>query len=342
MILYEPSTPPPLKEYGIDIPIAPDAVKLALDHLLNNPRFGPRREEWLRAAPAEPVTRELLELVHDPAYVARLLGEEAATEVIETYELIDRRGHYHRYDPQEGNRPLREIVDQALRTTAGSVACCDIALSRGACFFLGGGMHHGKRDTGDGFCLVNDPVIAAKQCISEGKAKRVWIVDLDVHKGDGTAALTAEDPSIRTFSIHMAHRWPLDRPTYRSDGSLHPSHIPSDVDVPVGEREEDAYLPLLEDGLQRMEEYGLPDLAIVLYGADPYDLDELPSSGGIRLTLRQMMERDSYVYTFFTEREVPLAYVKAGGYGNHAWEPLSQFLAYYLERELPGIPQRET
>lgn len=334
MILYEASHRPPLSEYGIAIPISPSSVARTLEGLLADPVFGPRRDEWLTSAPTVPVGRELLGLVHDPAYLDRLLGEGADEEVISTYELIDTAGHYHRYDPRLGNRPLREIVTFALTTTAGSLECAEEALRRGSCFFLGGGMHHGKADRGDGFCLVNDPVVAARGVQQKGLAKSVWIIDLDVHKGDGTAALTASDPTIRTLSIHMARGWPMDRPQRLPDGTLHPSHVPSDLDIPIDRNEEDAYLPLLSDALEQFEAFGLPDLAIVLYGADPYERDELPSSGGIKLSLPQMMERDQLVYRFLADRGVPRAYLKAGGYGNWAWEPLTQFLTWYLRQTL--------
>lgn len=301
---------------------------------MEDPHFGPRKDEWLIPGPTAPLPRELVELVHSQEYVDRLFGEKAEEEVIKTYELIDRQGHYHRYDPRHGRRPLSEMVEFALITTAGSVAACERAVRDGSCFFLGGGMHHAKLATGDGFCLVNDPVIAARASQAKGIAGSIWIIDLDVHKGDGTAALTHEDPTIRTLSIHMAKGWPMDRPERLPDGSVHPSHLPSDVDIPVGVNEEDAYVPFLSHGLEQLEGFGLPDLAIVLYGADPYERDELPSSGGIRLSLSQMMERDQLVYKFLRERRIPRSYVKAGGYGNYAWEPLTQFLTWYLREEL--------
>ncbi|MFP4330116.1 MAG: histone deacetylase [Spirochaetaceae bacterium] len=337
MILHEAASRPAVAEYGISIPIYPSSVARTLEHLLADPFLGPRKDEWLFPAPDSPVSRELLELVHDPAYLDRLLGDGGEEEVIRTYELVDSRGHYHRYDPRHGNRSLREMVTFALITAAGSLACAEAAVREGSCFFLGGGMHHGKREGGDGFCLVNDPVIAARGVQSKGVAGTVWIIDLDVHKGDGTAALTEGDPTIRTLSIHMARGWPLDRPERLPDGSRHPSHIPSDLDIPIDRNEEDAYLPLLADGLESFADQGGADLAIVLYGADPYERDELPSSGGIKLTLPQMMERDQLVYRFLRDRGIPRAYLKAGGYGNRAWEPLTQFLSWYLREELaPG------
>jgi acetoin utilization deacetylase AcuC-like enzyme len=252
--------------------------------------------------------------------------------VSETYELIDSEGRYHRYAPHRAERPLSELAGYALRTVAGSYECCRIALEEGSCFYLGGGMHHAKHDGGDGFCMLNDVVIAARKIQAEHRVQRIWIIDLDVHKGDGTAALTADDDSLITLSIHMAGGWPLDRPKWLPDGSLHPSHVPSTIDIPVEEGGEDAYLPLLEDGLERLESTGTPGLAIVLYGADPYEKDELPSSAGIRLDYRQMGERDELVYRFLEERDIPRAYLKAGGYGISAAEPLTAFMRFYLSQ----------
>jgi acetoin utilization deacetylase AcuC-like enzyme len=194
-------------------------------------------------------------------------------------------------------------------------------------------MHHAKADTGDGFCLINDVVTAARKAQAEDGVSPIWVIDLDVHKGDGTAALTEGDETIRTLSIHMARGWPLDRRAQLPDGSLHPSHIPSDIDIPITEGEEDAYIPLLSDGLSRLQAFGHPELAIVLYGADPYEKDELPSAGGIKLSLSQMLERDQLVYRFLAARGIPRAYLKSGGYGMAAADPITRFLRWYLLEE---------
>ncbi len=322
-----------MSTYGIDIPIGPNATRETIENLRRDPRVAPLLEAALTPRGDTEITRADLERVHSAEYVARLYSDDVELEIRRTYELIDSEGNYHRYDPGRAERPLAELFGFALDTVAGSYECCRHAVQRARCFYLGGGMHHGKRGTGDGFCLINDVVIAARKIQADGLATRIWIVDLDVHKGDGTAELTADDDSIRTLSVHMARGWPLDRRERLPDGSLHPSHIPSDIDVAIPEGGEEAYVPFLEEALVRLDGFETPELAIVLYGADPYEHDELPSSGGIRLTLSQMAERDELVYRFLADRGIPRAYLKSGGYGIRAADPLTRFLRWYLLEE---------
>ncbi|NBB90584.1 MAG: histone deacetylase [Spirochaetes bacterium] len=336
MILYTPDPRAALSAYGIAIPIGPNATRQALDNLRREPDVAPLLEAALTPRGDTNITRADLERVHSEEYVGRLYSKRVTLEIQRTFELIDSEGKYHRYDPDRAERPLDELFEFALQTVAGSYECCRHALEHGSCFYLGGGMHHGKRETGDGFCLVNDVVLAARKIQADDRAQRIWIIDLDVHKGDGTAELTVGDDSIRTLSIHMARGWPLDRRERLPDGSLHPSHIPSDIDVPIAEGDEGTYAPRLEEALEQLAELDAseaPDLAIVLYGADPYEYDELPSSGGIKLTLSQMADRDELVYRFLADRHIPRAYLKAGGYGMRAADPITRFLRWYLLEE---------
>lgn len=191
-------------------------------------------------------------------------------------------------------------------------------------------MHHAQADYGNGFCPLNDMVIAVRKLQAEGHIRTAWIIDVDAHKGDGTAALTRGDDFIKTLSIHMAKGWPLDKAEYDSEGRLNPSFTPSDIDIPIDAGEEDQYAARLEAGLHSLAEGPLPDLALVVSGADPYEHDELPSTRSLRLTLDQMLARDRLVYTFLKERNIPRAYVMAGGYGERAWEPYSRFLIWAL------------
>ncbi len=339
MILYDPDPRPALSAYGIAIPIGPDAARQAIETLRREPRVAPLLEAALTPRGDTEITRADLERVHSEEYVARLYSERVELEIQRTYELIDSEGKYHRYDPDRAERPLEELFEFALETVRGSYECCRHAIDHSSCFYLGGGMHHGKRETGDGFCLINDVVLAARKIQAEGLGRRIWIIDLDVHKGDGTAELTAGDDSIRTLSVHMARGWPLDRRERLPDDSLHPSHIPSDIDVPIAEGGEDTYVPFLEEALDQLSEldaFEAPDLAIVLYGADPYEYDELPSSGGIKLTLSQMADRDELVYRYLADRHIPRAYLKSGGYGIRAADPITRFLRWYLLEEHGG------
>ncbi|MFP4613049.1 MAG: histone deacetylase [Spirochaetaceae bacterium] len=336
MILYDPQSRPALSEYGISIPIAPSATRRTIENLRADPQTADRVDQALTSRGATTVTRADLERVHSRDYVSRLFSPHVTREIERTYELIDGQGNYNRYDPSSARRPLSELFDYALGTVSGSYECCRYALERSSCFYLGGGMHHARYDTGAGFCPVNDVVIAARKIQHDHGIHKLWIIDLDVHKGDGTAALTAEDATVRTLSIHMARGWPLDGDPHLPDGSLHPSHIPSDVDIPIEEGGEEEYLTRLSDGLRALDRFERPELAIVLYGADPYEKDELPSAAGIKLSLSQMAARDELVYSFLHKRGIKQAYLKAGGYGIHAAEPLTQFLRWYLT----GAPRR--
>lgn len=294
------------------------------------------------------VSREDLERVHDSAYVARLFGEEDGKgekgrglekELLATYELIGSDGKPHRYEPEKAKRPLTALFDTILAQVAGSYTAARLALSAaggapGFVFYLGGGMHHARRDAGSGFCLVNDIMIAVARLRAEGRIKTAWVIDIDAHKGDGTAEIAATDEDTLTLSIHMAAGWPLDSATIeaaRKDGrgDDRAPLIPSDVELPIAKGEDDRYAIALAEGLillERMSAQAKPDLAIVVDGADPYKADGLPSSADLALSLDQCLERDLLVHRFLTERAIPAAWLMAGGYGPRAWEPPAKFL----------------
>jgi len=149
-------------------------------------------------------------------------------------------------------------------------------------------------------------------------------VDVDAHKGDGTAELTIDDQQIRTLSLHMAQSWPLNMGT-----SVDPWFIPSSIDIPINPNAEDQYLNLLEKALAQMQmNFGLPDVVIVVNGADPFEADELESTRDLKLTKEQMLKRDLIIYQFFKDRNIPQSYLMAGGYGNRSWEIYAQFLEF--------------
>jgi len=262
--------------------------------------------------------------------VARLYSDKLEDEIIRTFELIDDNGRYYRYNPDNATHPLTQLFDRLLLKAAGTVQCCRLALEKGFCFTFGGGMHHAKKDYGEGFCMVNDIVIALRKLQAENLIRTGWVIDLDAHKGDGTAVLTRQDSSITTLSIHMARGWPLDGEAYDRQGRLNPSFVPSDIDIPVAAGEEHLYVAKLQDGLEKLAGIGLPDLAIVLAGSDPYEKDELPSTGELKLSLEQLKERDLLVYRYLKDRGIPRAYLTAGGYGEHSWEVDYQFIEWAL------------
>jgi acetoin utilization deacetylase AcuC-like enzyme len=330
MILYDPTVPVSLLPYGIQIPVRDSRATKTIEALSRHPRIGPRRAHWLVDAFQESLSQADLLRVHSAAYVDRLYSEHLRDEIIATFELVDANGRYYRYAPETAERPLTDLFGRMLHKAAGTLACARLALDHGFCFYFAGGMHHAHRDHGSGFCLINDIVVAARRLQSEGTVRRVWVIDVDAHKGDGTAALTAGDDTIQTLSIHMAAGWPLDGPPLLADGSPNPSFTPSTIDIPIGAAENALYLERLEQGLRVLEQFAAPDLAIVVCGADPFEADELPSTRFLKLTLKQMLRRDQLVYTFLSQRSVPAAYLMAGGYGEQVWRVYAQFLIWVL------------
>jgi acetoin utilization deacetylase AcuC-like enzyme len=335
MLLYTKTTRVALREFGIQIPSAPDKTDRILAALRKHPVLGTCEDAWHLQRDDTLISREDLLRVHSPAYVERLFSDELEPALLEAFELVDAEGKYHRYTPETATRRLRELFENTMRGLAGTYQCCVEALRHGFCFYLGGGAHHAHRDFGHGFCVVNDSVVALRRLQAEGRIRTAWVIDVDAHKGDGTAALTEGDPTIRTLSAHMAEGWPLDGPARNPDGELRPAFIPSDIDVPIRSGEEPEYVARLDTALQELAAWERPDVGLVLCGADPYEEDELPSTQGLSLSLERMNERDHLVYSFLRDRGIPAAFLMAGGYGNHAWKPYVQFLTSVL-RCKPG------
>jgi len=337
MILYDQSIPASLQEYGIQIPVRDSRLTKTFQVLLDDPQLRTRQAEWHQPRIVERLERQDLLRVHLKEYVQRLYSTGLEQELIATFELIDEQGRYHRYNPDLATAPLTDLFQRLLLKAAGTVQAARLALGSGFCFSFSGGAHHAQHGFGNGFCLINDIVIACRKLQAEKQVRRVWVIDVDAHKGDGTAALTENDDSIRTLSIHMARGWPLDGPETLADGSLNPSFIRSDIDIPMERGEESLYLDRLRMGLETLAEAGSADLAIVVCGADPYEHDELPSAALLKLNLTQMFERDRLLYEWLAKRDLPAAFLMAGGYGDEVWRVYAQFLSWVLYRRyLPG------
>jgi len=340
MVLYDSDSHIALKDYGILIPVAPDRstrVFAELDRRLTD--RGIPRERWV----TEPRLLELTETdivrAHSPSYVERFFGSDLEQVILEVFELIDEFGKPYRYDAASATKSMEELFASILRWSARTFQAGLEAIEGDAkfCFHLGGGAHHGHFDFGHGFCVINDIVVALGKLRAEHGVNRAWVIDLDAHKGDGTAALTDGDASITTLSIHMAEGWPLDLPEIDRDGARHPSFIESDYDIPIAPGEDAEYLPRLERSLAAMVEREMrqrPDLAYVVGGMDPYEHDELPSTQGLRLTLEQLVARDKMVFDLLKANEIPQAWLMAGGYGERAWEPYVPSIEYAVLHSL--------
>lgn len=195
-----------------------------------------------------------------------------------------------------------EMVERSRRSAGATLAACRAAVESGVAINLAGGTHHAFRDHGEGYCVFNDGAVAALAMQAEGLARRVVILDCDVHQGNGTAAILAHDPTVFTFSIHGANNFP-----FRKEMS------DLDIELPDGTGD-DAYLAALERGVCHALSAAQADLAIYLAGADPYEDDRL---GRLALTKGGLEARDRLVFRLCREAGLPVAVAMAGGYARN-------------------------
>jgi acetoin utilization deacetylase AcuC-like enzyme len=194
-----------------------------------------------------------------------------------------------------------ELVERSRRTVGATIEACRSALAEGVAASLAGGTHHAFRDAGEGFCVFNDCATAARAMQAEGRVGRVVIIDLDVHQGNGTAAIFRGDDSVFTFSVHGARNFPLRK----ERGDL-------DVELPDGTGDV-AYLEAVEQGVWEALHRARADLALYLAGADPFEGDRL---GRMKVTMAGLARRNELVLEACARERLPLAMTMAGGYGH--------------------------
>jgi acetoin utilization deacetylase AcuC-like enzyme len=213
-----------------------------------------------------------------------------------------------------------QMVERSRRSSGATIEACRAALVEGVAVNLAGGTHHAFRDCGEGFCVFNDSVIAARAVQAEGRAGRVAVIDCDVHQGNGTAAIARGDPTLFTFSIHGAKNFPLRKE--QSD---------LDVELPDGAGDA-AYLEALEAGLREALDRARAELVIYLAGADPHEGDRL---GRMKLTKAGLAERDRLVFRHCLAADLPVAVTMAGGYGRNIDDTVDvHFRTVQLAREV--------
>ena len=192
------------------------------------------------------------------------------------------------------------LVERSYRAVGGTCAAVRFALDEGIAMNLAGGTHHAFPDRGEGFCVFNDVAVAIRALQAEGRIERAAIVDLDVHQGNGTNAIFADDDSVFTFSMHGRRNYPFTK----VNGSV-------DVELEDG-CGDDEYLASLGGALPRALAAARPDLVVYLAGADAHEADRL---GRLRLTTAGLARRDVMVLEATREVGIPTAITIAGGYG---------------------------
>jgi acetoin utilization deacetylase AcuC-like enzyme len=192
-----------------------------------------------------------------------------------------------------------ELVDRTQIALGGTILAARLALAEGMAGNAAGGTHHAFPDYGSGFCIFNDLATAARVLLAEGLVQRVLIVDLDVHQGDGTAAIFQNEPRVFTFSMHCGINFPGTK-----------QHSDLDVALAEGLTDED-YLRTLDRYLPDLLSQFRPDLVLYDAGVDPHVADRL---GKLALTDRGLFCRDMQVLSACMRGGYPVAYVIGGGY----------------------------
>lgn len=194
-----------------------------------------------------------------------------------------------------------KMVERSRRSAGATVAASKIALEEGIAANLAGGTHHAYRNRGSGFCVFNDSAIAARALQKEISPKlKIAIIDLDVHQGNGTAAILEKDPSIFTLSLHGEKNFPFKKER-------------SDLDIGLADDCDDTqYLQSLATALEQLDMRFTPDAIIYLAGADPHEDDRL---GRLSVSKEGLLQRDQMIFQYALERQTPIAFSMAGGYG---------------------------
>lgn len=246
-----------------------------------------------RLLPSPSAERHDLTLAHDQAYVASVLEGSLPAEMQRRIGL-----------------PWSEtLVARSLATTGGSLAAARAALEFGLSGQLAGGTHHAHRDFGSGYCVFNDLAVAALTLLAEHRVQRIAVVDLDVHQGDGNAAILGARADVFVLSLHGAKNFPFRK-------------VPSTLDVGLPDGTEDAaYLAALDRALEQVAAFR-PDLVLYLSGADPLKSDTL---GRLDLTFEGLAARDRRVFDFCRRRATPVSIAAGGGYA----DPISDSVTAY-------------
>ena len=208
--------------------------------------------------------------------------------------------HLSKKEIREIGFPLsKELVDRELQIADGTIKGVHYSIEHGISMNIAGGTHHAFYDRGEAFCMLNDQAIAANYLINEGLSKRILIIDLDVHQGNGTASLFRSNHNVFTLSFHGKKNYPFRKEK-------------SDLDIEfVDNTNDEKYLKILKETIPKIMDEFNPDFIFYLSGVDVLENDKL---GRLSLTINGCKERDRFILELCKKNSIPVQVSMGGGY----------------------------
>lgn len=231
----------------------------------------------------EPCALETVLLTHDAAYVNKLLDQNLSASEQRKIGF-----------PQSPKLTERELI-----ITQGTIDSCLFAMQYGVALNVAGGTHHAFADRGEGFCLLNDMAVATNYLLQQKLAKKILIIDLDVHQGNGTAKLFEHEERVFTFSMHGEHNYPF-----------HKEKSGLDIGLKDG-CDNKTYLGILYETLPALIEKTQPDFAFFLSGVDILETDKF---GKLKVTVEGCRQRDAFFFELLKKNSIPVTVAMGGGY----------------------------
>lgn len=309
-LIYDPRYNSDLSVLGINVPFALDRGQRVLDELAAKNNNGTA----VAYCRPKPLTKRDLLLVHDEKYLASLRHPATWQSIFGLPKAPENN--------DETRKAVRKLLSEIRLKSGGTYHAARAALKSGLAANLGAGYHHAFADHGDGYCSINDVAIAIRKLKAEGLCRKVMIVDVDLHQGNGNASIFRNDPDVFTFDIHALEAYPQRKEQ-------------CSLDIAISDEERHLYQERLEEGLKQALESFSPDLIFFIQGSDPYVKDVGVGFRYLRLTLEQLKKRDQFVIDTCVNRGIPVALVFAGGYGPNVWRVHYNAVQHMMDKTVP-------
>ncbi len=275
--------------------------RMLRDYLLSE---GILEKEELKSSPLASV--ELLRLAHTDEYIEAMRTGSVGIEIIKRI----------------GFPWSTSLYERSCATVGGALEAAQSALRNGIAGNLAGGTHHAHADRGEGYCVFNDIAVATRYFHLHKLARRIAIIDLDVHQGNGNSSILRDDEDVFVFSMHGEKNYPFKKV---------PSHL--DIALPDGATD-DQFLERLNDGMSEIANFE-PDFIFYQMGVDPLKEDTL---GKMNLSFEGLMERDRIVLSFAQSRQIPVSLALGGGYAKPIELSVRAYAnTYRVAKEIYGV-----